>query len=136
MNSVCTEWLIPVHRHCLNLSSTDLPVDVCKSDWRASACTSRPGITINCVCGQASRLKLLAQKKLKSQIVHCPRFYLPTLERYDILCCPMFSGCCILINFLLLGCLRQSIDLLDITICSIKCHEQINNSIQLNHFNN
>ncbi len=46
------------------------------------------------------------------------------------------SGGCILIDVILLGYLCQSIDQWDIAICSIKCHEQINNAIQLNHFNN
>ena len=46
------------------------------------------------------------------------------------------SGCSILIDFLLLGYFCQSMNPLDVAICSIKCHQQIKNLIQLNHFNN
>jgi hypothetical protein len=46
------------------------------------------------------------------------------------------SGFHILIDVLLLGFFCQSIDQLDVAICRIKCHQQIKNSIQLNHFNN
>ncbi len=65
----------------------------------------------------------------------CPRFYLPYLESYDILCCQVFSvsGSQILIDILLLGYFCQSINQLDVTISCIKCHQQIKNSIQLNH---
>ncbi len=66
----------------------------------------------------------------------CPRFYLLTLERYDILCSPGFQVVIFLIEVLLLGyfLVCQTINQLDITICSIKCHQQIKHSIQLNHF--
>ncbi len=44
------------------------------------------------------------------------------------------SGCRILIDVLLLGCFCQSINQLDVATCRMKCHQQIENSIQLNHF--
>ena len=38
------------------------------------------------------------------------------------------SGCRILIDFFLLGYFCQSINSLDVAMCSIKCHQQIENS--------
>jgi hypothetical protein len=46
------------------------------------------------------------------------------------------SGCRILIDFLLLGYFCQSINLLDIALCCIKCPHQIDHLNQLNHYNN
>ncbi len=72
----------------------------------------------------------------------CSRFYLPTLDsgpgKVWHFMLSSVSGCCILIDVLLLGYLCQSINRLDVAICSIQCHEQINNSIhlQVNHSNN
>ncbi len=48
-------------------------------------------------------------------------------------CVSSVSGCRILIDVLLLGYFCQSMNQLDVAICRIKCHPQIENSIQLNH---
>ncbi len=42
---------------------------------------------------EASQFKHLAQKKIEeaNSARESPRFYFPTLERYDILCCPVFQ---------------------------------------------
>ncbi len=62
-----------------------MPVDLCcKSDWQASACISRAGISIKLFVWAGITIKTFGAKKLKSLIVKCPRFYLPTLERYDM----------------------------------------------------
>jgi hypothetical protein len=48
----------------------------------------------NCLCGLASQLKHLEQKIEESDSAReCPTFYpsFPTLERYDIFCCPVFQ---------------------------------------------
>ncbi len=47
----------------------------------------------NCLCGPAFQLKPLAQKKIEAlnSARESPRFCLPSLERYDILCCPVFQ---------------------------------------------
>jgi hypothetical protein len=40
-----------------------------------------------------TQLKPLAKKKIenRARARECPRFYFPTLERYDILFCPVFQ---------------------------------------------
>jgi hypothetical protein len=59
----------------------------------------------NCLCGPASQLKHLAQKTVVEVNCarECPRFYLSTLERYHILCCPVFQIVEFLIEVLPLG---------------------------------
>ncbi len=86
-----------------------------------------------------SWLKPLAQKKdeeVKNRAREMPKVLPPIPGKVWHFMLSSVSGCDILIDYLLLGYFCQSINPLAVTICSIKCHQQIENSIQLNHFNN
>ncbi len=82
-------------------------------------------------------IKPLAQKKLKRQLGCAKKNAEPSIPPGKVghFLLSSVSGSCILIDFLFLGYFYQSIKQLDITICSIKCHQLIDNSIQHNHFN-
>ena len=96
------------------------------------------GITKNCFCGPASQLKHYTFQTLKSLIVH---------ENVEGFSSQPWKG----MAFYAVQCFRllysdwrstflaylcQAINVLDVAMRSIKCHEQIDHSIQLNHFNN
>jgi hypothetical protein len=60
---------------------------------RAHARTSRAGITIKLFAWAGISIKTFGTKKIEE--LNCareyPRLYFPTMERYDILCCPVFQ---------------------------------------------
>jgi hypothetical protein len=54
---------------------------------------ARAGITIKLFEWAGNSIKTFGKKKIenRARARECPRFYFPTLERYDILFCPVFQ---------------------------------------------
>ena len=73
--------------------NSQVDLEVRKSDWWARAHTSRAGITIKLFLWAGISIKTFGTKKIEelNSARECPRFCLPSLERYDILCCPVFQ---------------------------------------------
>jgi hypothetical protein len=63
------------------------------TDPWAHACTILAGITIKLFMQAGKSIKTFDKPKIEELNCarECPRFYLQSLERYDVLCCPVFQ---------------------------------------------